>query len=77
MTKLNELTHEAGVLAGREIGVEQTTDGQYIAIYMRLDRPPPRKGATPEEALLFFIEDIRAYQATDQGKAEAAVEAQG
>lgn len=45
----------ANELAGREIEVERTKDGKYIALFMAFNESPPPKGSTPEEALDLFV----------------------
>ena len=49
------LQERANELAGREIEVERTKDGKYIALFMAFNESPPPKGATPDEALELFV----------------------
>lgn len=64
------LLEKATALAGRPIEVTQLTDGQFVVEYLRFDRPPPRRGTTPEQALEYFLEDLTAYKATPEGQVE-------
>jgi hypothetical protein len=75
MDHLKELYAQAAELLGREVEVVPTTDGKYIALFLRFDRSPPRKGHTEEEALRFFVEDLRAFKATEQAALEAKLDA--
>ena len=58
MTK-EELYAKAEALAGRPIEVDQTVDGQFIALWMSFEKSPPKKGETEEAALENFIEHMK------------------
>lgn len=65
MSQLNpeELARKAFELAGREVEVEETADGQFIVSWMAYGLAPPPKGATPIEALSNFctyLEQLKA-----------------
>lgn len=66
---MEELYAKAAELAGRPIEVAETTDGKFIALYLRFEKSPPPKGDTPEEALKLFIDFI-----TELKKAEPKLE---
>jgi hypothetical protein len=53
---IETLKAKAEELAGRELEVEQTTDGKFVVLYMRFQHSPPPKADTPEEAYQLFIE---------------------
>lgn len=52
---MEELLQVAASLAGRDVEVEQTNDGQFIAAWFSFGLPPPPKADTPEKALQGFI----------------------
>lgn len=53
--ELKELYAEAARLAGREVEVEQTTDGKFIVLWMHFQSAPPPKCDTEADALQGFI----------------------
>jgi uncharacterized protein YbjT (DUF2867 family) len=57
--ELEELKREATALAGRDVEVVPTVDGQYIVEWFNFNSQPPPKGSTEEEALSSFIEFIK------------------
>lgn len=50
-----DLLKKASEIAGRDIEIDETVDGQYIVLYMDFNSPPPKKGKTEIEALQNFI----------------------
>lgn len=67
---MDELHKRAAELAGRDVEVEQTTDGQHIVIFMRFDKSPPPKAPTAQEALALFISWMEAHKQSEQGQTE-------
>lgn len=59
---LDQLQARAAELAGREVEVEETEDGKFIALFMRFEKSPPAKGETPEEALQNLITLLESEQ---------------
>ena len=54
-TELECLYDRARELVGREVEVEKTTDGKFIAIHLDYTKGPPPQGLTEKEALEEFI----------------------
>ncbi len=54
-----DLLQEASQLAGRDIEIEETTDGKYIVLYMSFSGSPPPKGDTEIDALEKFIDTMK------------------
>lgn len=50
------LYEKARALAGRDVVVEETTDGKFIVLWMAFEESPPPKGDSEDEALIKFIE---------------------
>lgn len=53
---MKELYAEASKLAGRDVEVDQTKDGEFIVLFLQFEKSPPPKGHTEQEALENFIE---------------------
>lgn len=54
--ELEELKQKAEELAGREVTVQQLTDGKYIAEWFSFQHAPPPSADTEENAYKVFID---------------------
>jgi len=62
---MESLYKAAAELAGREVEVEKTKDGQHVVLFMVLGASPPPKGKSEVEALQNFIEWAKARPAVN------------
>ena len=53
------------LLAGREVDVEQLSDGRYVPLWMSFDSPPPKPEATVDKALEGLLHLLLSISKTD------------
>lgn len=66
-TKEPTLTiHEqVNLLAGREVDIEQLSDGRYVPLWMSFDYPPPKPEDTADKALEGLLHLLLSMPKTD------------